>query len=90
MQDSFRRRQVRSLCVSASGIVTMTRVQAQAVREHLQVRKTEYSEAVHRWWVAFKHYSEAVKLDHLRMQFLLDAGVGAVEPQVLLCMCSLV
>jgi hypothetical protein len=53
-----------------------------AVNAYLHKRKAEYLTQIREWQQSLKYYEEAVKLDHLRVQLLRDAGVANAQPQV--------
>lgn len=57
-------------------------LQESAVNEFLLLRKAAHVQDIARWWQKFHVYTEAVKMDRLRMLFLQEAGVPNVQPQV--------
>lgn len=50
--------------------------------DHLYQRKVAYVREVDAWRSSYKSYLEAVKMDHMRVAFLADAGVPHARPQV--------
>jgi hypothetical protein len=62
---------------------TPTTVQEKAVSDYLYQRKVMYIRELDAWQIVHKAFLEAVKMDHLRIAFLADAGVPHMRPQVL-------
>ena len=50
--------------------------------EHLSDRKQVYVKEINVWRHALKAYTETVKLDHLRIALLREAGVANTVPEV--------